>query len=458
MTGRNEPLFSLVSLEPEKLAAELAPWLKAHARAPVRCLTPAGLAETILSPREILIIDFISLGHDGRNADGFILPAGRPVLGVLAKERGLQPAGCAARCTETVAWPGDHAELTVKLNRLCRLVSADSRLARTLTLKLNVIGESEALRSVISNIGKYAKCDAPVLIMGETGTGKEQIARAIHYLAADDNRPFVAVNCGALPDNLVENELFGHAKGAYTDARDSHCGLVEQAEGGTLFLDEIEALSPKGQVALLRFLPEYEYRPLGSQQQTKRAKLRLITASNEPLDQLIGAGTFRKDLFYRLNILPLHLPPLRERRGDVALLAEHFINKYREVYQQDDKFLDPRTLEWMTRYDWPGNVRELENLILREFLLADSACISIPPLRGTNGERRKNGPDRRHRHLYKRHFQDAKAEVVWQFEHSYLEQVLQDARGNISAAARQAGKERRTFTKLLHKHGFGKGC
>jgi DNA-binding NtrC family response regulator len=445
---RSEPRFSLVSHAPEKLAAELGPWLKDFEPQPFRCLTPAGLADSVLSPREILIVDFTSAAPDG-----FVLPTGQPVLGVLPKGMG-RTAVCASLCTEVVAWPGDQAEFVMKLQRLCRLVGTDNRLEQILTLKLNLIGTSSALQHVLSDAVKYARCDAPVLLMGETGTGKEQIARAIHYLAADDNRPFVAVNCGALPDNLVENELFGHARGAYTDARESHCGLVEQAEGGTLFLDEIEALSPKGQVALLRFLPTYEYRPLGSQQQTRRARLRLITASNEPLEQLTHSGSFRKDLFYRLNILPLYLPPLRERTGDVELLAEHFVNKYREVYNQYDKFLAPQTLAWMTRYDWPGNVRELENLILREFLRADSNCISIPPMQGAGGERRRNGPDRRHRHLFTRSFQDAKAEVVWQFEHSYLQQVLRDTRGNVSAAARQAGKERRTFTKLLDKHGL----
>jgi len=455
MTNRKEPEFVIVSPTPDTFVAELGPWLNAFGPAIVRCLTPEELTETVLSPREILIIDYMSQGAGGAGDRNCIPPTGWPVLGIVPRRCGLS-SGCAQRCSETVIWPDHHAELVVKLKRLCRLVNKDNRLAQTLTLKLNLIGESEALQNVVSNIVKYARCDAPVLITGETGTGKELIARAIHYLDANDDKPFVAVNCGTLPDNLVENELFGHVRGAYTDAREAHCGLVEQAEGGTLFLDEIEAMSPKGQIALLRFLPTYEYRPLGSQQRIKQAKLRLITASNESLEQLIVAGSFRKDLFYRLNILPLSLPPLRERKGDVAILAEYFIDKYRRTYQQHDKYLDPQTLEWMERYDWPGNVRELENLLLREFLLAESDRISISCLQGIQIERRKNGIDRRHRQLYQRHFQNAKAEVVRQFEYSYLQQVLRIAGGNISAAARQAGKERRTFTKLLHKHGFGK--
>jgi DNA-binding NtrC family response regulator len=157
-----------------------------------------------------------------------------------------------------------------------------------------------------------------------------------------------------------------------------------------------------------------------------------------------------------LNILSLRLPPLRERGRDAILLAEHFVDKYRELYRQYDKYLDPGTLEWITRYDWPGNVRELENLILREFLLAESARISIDPMKGTTGERRRNLLDRRYCHLLRRDFQDAKATVVNEFERSYLQYMLAEANGNISEAARQAGKERRTFAKLLDKHGIGK--
>ena len=254
---------------------------------------------------------------------------------------------------------------------------------------------------------------------------------------------------------MVENELFGHVRGAYTDAKQSQRGLIEQAEGGTLFLDEIEAMSQKGQVALLRFLQDFEYRPLGSHQ-TKQARLRLIAASNEPLERLADGGFFRKDLFYRINILSLHLPALRDREADIVLLAEYFINKYHKMYQQFDKYIDPDTLEWMLRYDWPGNVRELENLILREFLLADTPCISIKPIDGAVDERRNNMLDRRYRHLYCSNFQDAKSFIVKEFERSYLHQALRNSKGNISQAARQAGKERRTFAKLLDKHGFDK--
>ncbi len=453
--GQEEPLFTLVSSCPDKLVLELKPLLEMFGPGTLRCLSTAALTTHVLLPREVLIIDFVSIPLPETSEDILRLISTRPVLGLLPEHEIETPSRRVRVCSDVLAWPPDHKELETKLRCLCRQLARGSKLEQTLILRLNLVGESDAFQKVIGDIQKYAKCDAPVLITGETGTGKEMIARAVHYVGLADEKPFVAVNCGALPDNLVENELFGHVRGAYTDARQSQCGLVEQAEGGTLFLDEIEALSNKGQVALLRFLQDYEYRPLGARH-SKQARLRLIAASNEPLQELIDQGVFRKDLFYRINILALALPPLRERTGDISLLAEHFVDKYRQFYAQHNKYLDPATLDWMSRYDWPGNVRELDNLILREFLLTDSSRISIAPLDGTLGERRRNMHDRRYRHLYARKFQDAKSSVVREFERSYLRHVLEDAKGNISQAARQAGKERRTFTKLLDKYGFTK--
>lgn len=451
--GQEEPLFALVSSRPDALAARLDVHLKHVKSDSIRWLTPEALATIVLSPHEVLIVDFTSFVTEPDAAWSKL--KSHPVLGLLPVAEVEIPSQRTQVCSEVIAWPGGYEELAAKLQRLQRLATVGRRLERRLTLRLNLIGASESFHSVITDIGKYCKCDAPVLILGETGTGKEKIARAIHYQGLEDGKPFVAVNCGALPDNLVENELFGHVKGAYTDARHSQLGLVQQAEGGTLFLDEIEALSAKGQVSLLRFLQDYEYRPLGAEQ-SRQAKLRLITASNEPLERLVTQGFFRRDLFYRINILSLQLPPLRERGDDVVMLAEYFVDRYREMYQQYDKYLDPATLRWMARYDWPGNVRELENLILREFLLADTSCISIQPLQGSAGERRSNMRDRRYRALYGRNFQDAKSVVVREFERSYLQYVLEDAKGNVSQAARQAGKERRTFAKLLEKHGISR--
>ena len=449
------PLITVFSKCPDQIAVELKPHLQNLGVESFRCFIPDDMDKVASSPNEVMIIDFVTMLSTKSYDDILRLISTCPTLGLLSQEEIELRSRRAEACSEVIVWPRDLEELEVKVRQLCRLVANRINLAKSLALELNLVGESNAFQKVIANVKKYSKCDAPVLILGETGTGKEMIARAIHYVGLADDTPFVSINCGAIPDSLIENELFGHAKGAYTDARKSQRGLVEQAEGGTLFLDEIEALSLKGQVTLLRFLQDFEYRPLGALQ-CRHARLRLITASNEPLEELVERGLFRKDLFYRINILPLHLPPLRERGEDIALLGEHFVNKFRILYKQDEKYLDSDTVVWMEQYDWPGNVRELENLILREFLLADSSCVSIKPINGRVGERRKNMRDRRWQTLYSREFQEAKSIVVTEFERSYLKYVLDDAKGNISQAARQAGKERRTFAKLLEKHGVVK--
>ena len=451
----HELRFTVAAPDPRVLSGHIGSVFNSQKVKSLRWMTLAELSVSHLAEEEIVVVE---AGAESLDADRAALMAAAQkhlVLYLAPKEAMAESTAVAKHCTEVMAWPGSLLEFESKLRRLICRANKGHSLESALMLKVNLVGESAVFQKVLSNIGKYSKCDAPVLIAGETGTGKEKIARAIHYMGVSDNQPFVAVNCGAIPDSLVENELFGHVRGAYTDARQAQAGLVEQAEGGTLFLDEIEALSPKGQVALLRFLQDYEYRPLGSQQ-TRQATLRLITATNEPLDALVAQGCFRKDLYYRINILSLHLPPLRERGDDVVMLAEYFVDKYREVYQQYDKYLDSETLGWMRRHQWPGNVRELESLILREFLLAESACISISPYTGAAGERRQNTFDRRYLHLYRRSFQEAKSEIVGDFERSYLRHVLSESKGNVSEAARRAGKERRTFAKLMDKYGLGR--
>lgn len=452
MTDLHKVLFTVIAAQPALLTATISECLKPLRDVSVRSLSLDDDIDLKLGLREVAIIDFTALTTPSLRTRGLELAERHLCLALLSPDMQAKGEG-QGLCGECLPWPGRTQELAACLQRLAQQARAEPDLVQSLTLRLNLIGDSPAFRHVIGQVHKYARCDAPVMILGETGTGKEKIARAIHYLGLDEGTPFVAVNCGALPDSLVENEFFGHVRGAYTDARHAQKGLVEQAAGGALFLDEIEALSPKGQVALLRFLQEYEYRPLGADE-TRRAPLRLITASNEPLVTMVKQGRFRKDLYYRINILSLQLPPLRERGGDVRLLAEYFLDKYRQRYRQFDKYLDATTLLWMSRHDWPGNVRELENLILREFLLAETPCISISANGSDVNERRKNPLDRRCRHLYSRNFQEAKGLVVQEFERGYLQHVLDDTQGNISQAARMAGKERRTFAKLLDKHGL----
>jgi len=327
---------------------------------------------------------------------------------------------------------------------------------------ISFVGTSPALATVTALIRKLAGCDATVLIQGETGTGKEVAARAIHYLGARRDQPFVPVNCGAIPETLVESEFFGHVRGAFTDARDACCGLIAAAEGGTLFLDEVESLQPKAQVALLRYLQDHVYRPVGGRQ-LMRSDVRVIAASNAPLADLASSGAFRADLMYRLAIMAVRMPPLRERPGDVALLARHFVAEFAARYGCAQKRLDPALLAAMERHDWPGNVRELENLVHRAFLLTEDETMSlrsfpfglpaVPPASSmaTTAASAAALLDARCEEL---DYRCARASVLTDFEKAYVCRCLARSHGNISQAARLAGKERRAFGRLMKKHGI----
>ncbi|HJV48066.1 MAG TPA: sigma-54 dependent transcriptional regulator [Geothrix sp.] len=313
-----------------------------------------------------------------------------------------------------------------------------------------MIGQSPIFREILRLVGRMAACDAPVLIEGETGTGKELAARAIHYQSARQDGPFIPVNCGAIPDSLIESELFGHRKGAFTDAKDNQPGLVTLAEGGSLFLDEVDALSTKGQVTLLRFLQDQEFRPLGARQ-VEHGNVRILAASNASLPLLAERGTFRSDLLYRLRILCLELAPLRERRGDVEPLATWFLEACNQRFGLGTKSLHPDSVAWMNQYHWPGNIRELENLLYREYLLSEGPVMRIEAPKGL----RPLSQDPQEAPSGDLSFHQAKARAVEAFERGYLTRLLDLAGGNVSLAARLAGKERRSLGKLLKKHGLG---
>lgn len=306
-----------------------------------------------------------------------------------------------------------------------------------------MIGQSEAFRHVEHLIDKMAAFDAPVLIGGETGTGKELAARAIHYRGARRDGPFVPVNCGALPDSLIESELFGHRRGAFTDAREDQPGLVALAHSGTLFLDEVDALTPKAQVTLLRFLQDQQYRPLGGRRD-ERADVRVVAASNHPLNDLVEAKRFRIDLLYRLKLMQLELPPLRERTGDPAFLAQHFVQVGAARFACAVRPLATETLAWFERYAWPGNVRELEHLVYHGLLLGDGLTITLPPPPSLAPVTQHVRPQRSYRL--------AKEQAVTDFEHGYLVRLIAEAHGNVSVAARLACTDRRHLGRLLKKH------
>jgi DNA-binding NtrC family response regulator len=242
-----------------------------------------------------------------------------------------------------------------------------------------IIGESGAIQKIIGEVKKIADARSNILLLGETGTGKELIARAIHFNGSRAGRPFIPINCSAIPENLLESELFGHVKGAFTGAVSSKKGLFEEANGGTVFLDEIGDLSTGLQSKLLRVLEDQEIRPVGGTQ-SARVDLRFISATNIEIESAVKNGRFREDLFYRINVITLTLPPLRERKEDVALLARHFIGKYSAELGKGIKDMETKALDILIKYQWPGNIRELQNIIERAVLIADGDLIKIEHL------------------------------------------------------------------------------
>ena len=303
-----------------------------------------------------------------------------------------------------------------------------------------IIGPSQAFQQVLARVHQVAGHDVTVLITGETGSGKEVVARAVHYLSDRAHKPFVPVNCGAIPQDLLENELFGHERGSFTGAHAGQKGLVRQAEGGTLFLDEIDSLAGKAQVKLLRFLQNGEYRPIGSGRLCF-ADVRVLAASNQNLTLAVKKGVLRSDLFYRLNVVPVRLPALRRRKEDIPCLAEFFLKRAAKQFGKGNLSLDEPALELLSHYRWPGNIRELEQVIQRAALLCEGGRVMRDDLE-------LEGPMPEPREP----FQIAKAKVVARFERDYLVSALAAHGGNIARAARSSGKHRRVFFELVRKH------
>jgi DNA-binding NtrC family response regulator len=313
-----------------------------------------------------------------------------------------------------------------------------------------LVGDAPAFLNAIRHLPEVAKSQASVLITGETGTGKELVARAIHYLSPRAGSPFIPVHCGSLPDTLLESELFGHERGAFTDARTQRHGLIIQAEKGTLFLDEVETMTLKAQVALLRVLQDKRFRALGSNRE-QQADIRVVAATNAPLEQLVQAGTFRADLYYRLCVFSVHLPPLRERKGDIAALASHFLRKHAPA-DRPELQLAPETREALLAYDWPGNVRELESAIIRGIHLSRTNLIEVKDLGIPSAiESRQNFPVTIIS-TEECSFKVMKHKMIETFEREYLHRLMREHQGNVSQAALAAGKERRELGKLLTKY------
>ncbi len=318
----------------------------------------------------------------------------------------------------------------------------------------NIVGSSSSMVAVFDLIETIAPTGSTVLITGESGTGKELVARAVHARSSRSDRPFVAVNCGALPDTLLESELFGHMRGAFTGADTNKKGLLEVAEKGTIFLDEIGEMSPMTQVKLLRVLQERKFRRLGGTEEVE-ANIRIIAATNRDLAKMVADGEFREDLFYRINVIPVKLPPLRERQDDVQALAEHFVEKYAVQMKKDIKGISGAAMTSLRSYSWPGNVRELENAIERAVALERTPAVlpeSLPePVRASSGAPATvtAAPNAEDRTLaggfdLEQHVQG--------IEREYIMEALRRANGVKKNAAELLGLSFRQFRYLLKKY------
>jgi DNA-binding NtrC family response regulator len=334
----------------------------------------------------------------------------------------------------------ERLELIEEVRELRRKLEVNQRIE-------TLVGRSHAMMKILKSLPSIARSTASAIIYGDSGTGKELIAQAIHTLSPRKNKAFVPVHCSALPDTLLENELFGHVKGAFTDAHTNQIGLCQLADQGTLFLDEIGDISVAMQVKLLRFLQEKEFKPLGSPV-SARVDTRVLAATNRDLKKAMREGCFREDLYYRLNVIPVFVPPLRERKEDIPLLVSHFLKKYSAVGEPSIKF-SPLAMQKMLSYDWPGNVRELENKVLQLMALSDTSVILPEQLEFDETAARRNPVS------YEGiPFREAKESVIRDFEVHYIEALLARNRGNVSRAAQQAKKHRRAFWELMKKYGI----
>jgi Nif-specific regulatory protein len=305
----------------------------------------------------------------------------------------------------------------------------------------NMIGNSRAMQEVYNLIAQVAKSDSTVLIRGESGTGKELVAEAVHYSSRRADKPFIKVNCAALPDTVIESELFGHEKGAFTSAVAMRKGRFELAHGGSIFLDEIGDLSPNVQVKLLRILQAKEFERVGGNV-TIRTNVRIIAATHQPLEELLAAGKFREDLFYRLNVFPIHVPPLRERKSDIILLADHFAEKYGRQNGREIKRISTPAIDLLMMYYWPGNVRELENCIERATLLSTDGVIHGHHLPPSLQSAESTGTT----------ISNTLRGALDRLEMELLQDALKSSRGNMAGAARLLGITERQMGLRVRKY------
>ena len=399
----------------------------------------AALAQLALARPDAVLTDMQMNGMDGM-ALFRAIHARDPALPVIVlTAHGTIPDAVAATQQGLFGYltkPYDAPTLIDLLKRATRLTGSNPD-ANDDSWRSDIVTLSPAMNVLLAEARLAAQSEAAVLIQGESGTGKELLARAIHRASPRHARPFVAINCGAIPAELLESELFGHVKGAFTGAGRDHPGLFLSAQGGTVFLDEIGDMPPPLQVKLLRVLQEGEVRPVGSVE-ARAVDVRILSATHRNLDEAIGSGEFREDLYYRLNVVNLALPPLRERREDIPLLAQHFLAALTEKYQRRIHGFAPDALDMLVAADWPGNIRQLHNVLEQCVALCTTATIPAT--------------------LVARSLRDKPTEIQplaearAAFERDYLITLLKLTRGQVSEVARLAGRNRTEVYRLLQRH------
>jgi Nif-specific regulatory protein len=371
--------------------------------------------------------------------------------GTLAVEMPFMPERDAERMVKVLRITAALVSQAVRIHRLIegdrqRLVEENTQLREELRERYeltSIVGNSGPMRRVYEQVAQVVGTGATVMIRGESGTGKELIAHALHHHSPRAGKPFVRVNCAALPETLVETELFGHERGAFTGAQARRKGKFEQADGGTLFLDEIGELSPSTQAKLLRVLQGREFERLGGNE-TVRVDVRLITATNKDLERALAEGTFREDLYYRLNVFTIHVPPLRERKSDVLLLADTFVEKYAQMHGRTIKRISTPAIDMLMAYHWPGNVRELENTIERAVLVAEGDVIHGHHLSPTLQTAEASGT------VVSRSL----GEAVAVFESNLIQDALKSTRGNRTKAARLLDTTERILSYKVRRYGI----